>query len=206
MKRHIRKTLEEELLVILQDKKASVFARLDAARLLCGLGGIVVTETVIEKDKAVASSKLAIQWKSAKHDIINKTLKIQEKRRTQNKRYRLRKKIAELKAQGQHDVTELADLENKLRDISQSEKLPAEASGNDIKQPKPALTGDEKFNDPDYPTDFERYPPEDYEIFKLTDCKTEEDRKRRLEDITTIRRVLASMRQKQKPDLLANDI
>jgi len=106
MKRHIRKTLEEELLVILKDRKASVFARLDASRLLCGLSGIPLTETVIDKDKAIASSKLAIHWKAAKQDILNKTLKRQEQRRIQNKRYRLRKKIAELTAQQQPNTQE----------------------------------------------------------------------------------------------------
>lgn len=99
MKRDIKKTLEQELLTILADRKASVFARLDAGRILCGLAGVVLTETIMEEDKAVAGSKLAVQWKSAKQRILDQTLKRKERRRIQNKRYRLRKQIAVLKQQ-----------------------------------------------------------------------------------------------------------
>lgn len=106
MKRHIRKALEQELLTILSDRRASVFARLDAGRILCGLAGIPVTETVTDNDKALAASKIAIRWKAAKQDILDKTLKRKEKRRIENKRYRLRKKIAELKAQQQPTIGE----------------------------------------------------------------------------------------------------
>jgi hypothetical protein len=90
MNRVIRKTLEREMQAILENNRASVYAKLDAGRLLCALSGIWVSEGLTE---ASLPSKVTAQALLAKSQIY---AKVQAKKDV-NKRNYLCRQIAALK-------------------------------------------------------------------------------------------------------------
>ena len=87
--------LKNEMFKIVEDPRTSVFAKIEAAKVIAACAGILLPDT----SEAFLSTRQAVELRQARQTIAERMLKRKERRRLENRRQYLKRKLATRSAQ-----------------------------------------------------------------------------------------------------------
>ena len=92
--------LKTEMFKIVEDPRSSTYAKIEAAKVIAACAGVLLPDT----SEAFLSTKQAIELRQARQAVAERMLKRKERRRLENRRQYLKRKIAmQTAAPAQHE-------------------------------------------------------------------------------------------------------
>lgn len=87
--------LKAAMFAIVEDPRTSVYAKIEAAKVIAACAGVLLPDT----GEAFLSTKQAVELRQARQAIATRMLKRKERKKLENRRQYLKKKLAKRSAQ-----------------------------------------------------------------------------------------------------------